>query len=127
MVGHTGKFDAAVKAIEAIDSALGRVVAAVRQAGGEMLVTADHGNAELMLNDETSQPHTAHTTNLVPLLYIGRPAHMTGNGALSDIAPSLLYIMNMEIPPEMTGTPLIEWLSSGEEDEPPAADLELHG
>jgi len=126
MVGHTGKFDAAVKAIEAIDTALGRVAAALRQTGGEMLVTADHGNAELMLNDETSQPHTAHTTNLVPLLYLGRPARMTENGALSDIAPSLLYIMNMEIPPEMTGTPLLEWLPAPEEDGQAEAAPEIH-
>jgi 2,3-bisphosphoglycerate-independent phosphoglycerate mutase len=91
-----------------------------------MLITADHGNAELMLNDETSQPHTAHTTNLVPLLYIGRPARMAENGALSDIAPSLLYIMNMEIPPEMTGTPLLEWLPVAEEDGQADAALELH-
>jgi 2,3-bisphosphoglycerate-independent phosphoglycerate mutase len=127
MVGHTGKFDAAVKAIEAIDVALGRIVAAVRQAGGEVLITADHGNAEMMLNDETSQPHTAHTTNLVPLLYVGRPAIMAEKGALSDIAPSLLYMMNMEIPPEMTGTPLLEWPPVPEESGQTEAALELHG
>ena len=74
MVGHTGKFDAAVKAIEAIDSCLGRVVPAIQAAGGELLVTADHGNAEQMRGRETDQPHTAHTSNMVPLLYVGRPA-----------------------------------------------------
>ena len=72
-------------------------------------------------------PNTAHTTNLVPLLYIGRPARMTENGALCDIAPSLLYIMNMEIPPEMTGTPLLEWLPAAEADEQSVAALKLHG
>jgi 2,3-bisphosphoglycerate-independent phosphoglycerate mutase len=108
MVGHTGKFDAAVKAIEALDACVGRVIDALKRCGGEMLVTADHGNAELMLDSDTGQAHTAHTTNLVPLIYYGRPATMSENGALSDIAPSMLYLMNMEIPPEMTGTPLVE-------------------
>ena len=110
MVGHTGKFDAAVKAIEAIDSCLGRIMDALDSVGGEMLVTADHGNAELMLDKNSGQAHTAHTTNLVPLLYIGRPAQMLENGALSDVAPTMLYLMNMTIPEEMTGTPLLELL-----------------
>ena len=110
MVGHTGKFDAAVKAIEAIDACLGRIVAAIDNCGGEMLVTADHGNAELMLDNNSGQPHTAHTTNLVPLVYVGRPAQMLENGALSDIAPTMLTLMNMPIPPDMTGHPLVELL-----------------
>lgn len=108
MVGHTGKFDAAVKAIEAVDASIGRVVEALERCGGEMLVTADHGNAELMLDNDSGQVHTAHTTNLVPLIYIGRPAEMSEHGALSDIAPSMLHLMNMDIPPEMTGTPLVD-------------------
>ena len=108
MVGHTGKFEAAVKAIEAVDTCVGRIVEALQRCGGEMLVTADHGNAELMLDSDTGQVHTAHTTNRVPLIYLGRPATMSENGALSDIAPSMLYLMDMEIPPEMTGTPLVE-------------------
>ncbi|MEN8204722.1 MAG: 2,3-bisphosphoglycerate-independent phosphoglycerate mutase [Pseudomonadota bacterium] len=111
MVGHTGKFDAAVKAIEAIDSCLGRITDALENSGGEMLVTADHGNAELMLNNETGQPFTAHTTNPVPLIYVGRPAKLLEHGALSDIAPTMLYLMNMSLPPEMTGTPLVELLA----------------
>ncbi len=111
MVGHTGKFDAAVKAIEAVDTCVGRIVDALERCGGEMLVTADHGNAELMLDSDTGQAHTAHTTNQVPLIYFGRPATMSEHGALSDIAPSMLYLMNMEIPPEMTGTPLVELAS----------------
>jgi 2,3-bisphosphoglycerate-independent phosphoglycerate mutase len=110
MVGHTGKFDAAVKAIEAVDACLGRIVAAIDNCGGEMLVTADHGNAELMLDSNSGQPHTAHTTNLVPLVYVGRPAQMQENGALSDIAPTMLTLMNMPIPPDMTGHPLVELL-----------------
>jgi len=127
MVGHTGKFAAAVSAIEAVDKALGRVYDALQKAGGEMLITADHGNAELMLNDETGQPFTAHTTNVVPLLYIGRPAQMAEHGALSDIAPSMLYLMNIEIPPEMTGTPLIELLAASGDSSQSDAAVELHG
>jgi len=126
MVGHTGQFAAAVKAIEVIDTALGRILAALRKVGGEMLITADHGNAELMLNSETGQPHTAHTTNLVPLVYVGRPAQMAEKGALSDIAPSMLYLMNLEIPREMTGTPLIDLLPAGATSQP-ATTTELHG
>ena len=127
MVGHTGNFDAAVKAIEAIDSALGRVSTALINAGGEMLITADHGNAEMMQDSETGQAHTAHTTNLVPLIYIGRPAQFAENGALSDIAPSMLYLMNMEIPREMTGTSLLDLLPDGGDATQPAPAAELQG
>lgn len=127
MVGHTGKFAAAVKAIEYIDTALGRVFAAVQQAGGELLITADHGNAELMLNNETGQIHTAHTTNQVPMIYVGRPAQMSDNGSLCDIAPSMLYLMNMDIPPEMTGTPLIAILPDSGDTEQPVTQVEMHG
>ena len=127
MVGHSGKFEAAVKAIEAIDQALGRVLEALGEAGGEMLITADHGNAEQMLSFDTGQPHTAHTSNLVPLVYVGRPARMAENGALSDIVPSMLYLMDMEMPPEMTGTPLISLLSEEAETSEPVSKVELHG
>ena len=108
MVGHTGDFDATVKAIEAVDQALGKVVEAVEKAGGEMLITADHGNAEQLFDFETGQPHTAHTTNPVPLVYVGRPAEMASTGALEDIAPTMLRLMDLPIPPEMTGRPLVE-------------------
>lgn len=107
MVGHTGRFDAAVRAVEALDTCIGRVADAVKKAGGEMLVTADHGNVEQMYDDGTGQAHTAHTTNLVPLLYIGRNAELVPGGALSDIAPSILHIMGVAIPAEMTGKPLV--------------------
>jgi 2,3-bisphosphoglycerate-independent phosphoglycerate mutase len=127
MVGHTGKFTAAVKAIEVIDAVLGRVYKALKKSGGEMLITADHGNAELMLSSETGQPHTAHTTNLVPLIYVGRPAQMAEHGALSDLAPSMLYLMNIEIPPEMTGTPLIDLLTADGDSSQPDTAVELHG
>jgi 2,3-bisphosphoglycerate-independent phosphoglycerate mutase len=109
MVGHTGNFEATVKAIEYIDDCIGRVVDAVQQAGGEILITADHGNAERMKNKKTGQPHTAHTSNPVPLLYIGRPFALTQNGgALSDIAPTMLDLMGLEKPIEMNGHSLIE-------------------
>jgi len=121
MVGHTGKFDAAVKAIEAVDASVGCIVEALQRCGGEMLVTADHGNAELMLDNDSGQVHTAHTTNKVPLIYFGRPAEMSEHGALSDIAPSMLYLMNMERPPEMTGTPLVELMLDATDDSRPTA------
>lgn len=107
MVGHTGDFDATVRAIEAIDACLGRICKAVQTAGGEMLITADHGNAEQMFDLETGQPHTAHTTNPVPLVYVGRPADMAPSGALQDIAPTLLYLIGLPIPSEMSGRPLV--------------------
>ena len=108
MVGHTGSFAAAVKAIEALDVCLGRVEQALLRAGGEMLVTADHGNAEKMQGDDTGQAHTAHTTNLVPLIYVGRAAEFKGQGALCDIAPTLLDLMGLPKPNEMSGTSLVE-------------------
>ncbi|MDD3529419.1 MAG: 2,3-bisphosphoglycerate-independent phosphoglycerate mutase [Gallionellaceae bacterium] len=109
MVGHTGNFDAARRAIEAIDVCLGRVVPAMLEIGGEVLITADHGNAECMVDLANQQPHTAHTTNLVPFLYIGRPARLSETGALEDIAPTLLRMMDLPQPREMTGHPLIEF------------------
>ncbi len=108
MVGHTGDFDAAVKAIEALDKCLDKIAAACLKAGGELLITADHGNAEQMRTK--TQPHTAHTNNLVPFLFISeRHALMEqpGVGALCDIAPSMLYLMGLEQPDEMTGRPLL--------------------
>jgi 2,3-bisphosphoglycerate-independent phosphoglycerate mutase len=107
MVGHTGDFDATVQAIEFLDGCIQRLVDALQESGGELLVTADHGNAEQMFDRATGQAHTAHTTNPVPLLYIGRPADMAASGSLQDIAPSILYLMHLPIPPEMTGRPLM--------------------
>lgn len=101
MVGHSGHYDAAVKAIEALDTALGEVWAALEKVGGEMIVTADHGNAELMLNEKTGQAHTAHTNNPVPLLFAGRDATCAEHGQLSDIAPTMLSLMGLPIPEEM--------------------------
>lgn len=108
MVGHTGKFEAAVKACEAVDAAIGRVVDALDKVGGECLITADHGNAEQMLNPETGQAHTAHTCEPVPLLYIGRDAQPANGGALQDIAPTVLNLMGLPQPEEMTGTNLMQ-------------------
>jgi 2,3-bisphosphoglycerate-independent phosphoglycerate mutase len=127
MVGHTGKFAAAVKAIEAIDVALGRVLEALQSVGGEMLITADHGNAEQMLDEDSGQAHTAHTSNLVPLIYVGRPAALAEHGALSDIVPSMIYLLNLEIPPEMTGTPLVTLQDAAATGAGKAAGAELHG
>jgi 2,3-bisphosphoglycerate-independent phosphoglycerate mutase len=109
MVGHTGILPAAIRAIEAIDACIGRAVEAMRSIGGEVLITADHGNAETMQDHVHHQPHTQHTTNRVPLLYVGRPARLMENGALCDIAPTLLRIMGLPQPPEMTGRPLLEF------------------
>ena len=109
MVGHTGNFAAAVKAIEALDVCVGRIATALRQVGAEALITADHGNAEQMHDPEVNQPHTQHTTELVPLLYIGRNAEFVhADGVLSDIAPTLLQLMNMPVPAEMTGRMLLK-------------------
>ncbi len=109
MVGHTGVLAAAIEAVEALDRCLTRVVAAARAAGCEVLITADHGNAEMMFDPQTGQPHTAHTLNPVPFVYIGRPARLKEGGALQDIAPTLLDMMGLPQPPEMTGHSLIEW------------------
>ncbi|HSH53827.1 MAG TPA: 2,3-bisphosphoglycerate-independent phosphoglycerate mutase [Methylotenera sp.] len=109
MVGHTGNLQAAIKAIETLDTCVGRVVKAMQSAGGEVIITADHGNAEMMLDIANKQPHTQHTTNLVPLIYVGRQAILTPDGALSDLAPTLLHMMGVEQPTEMTGKNLVQF------------------
>ena len=108
MVGHTGILEAAIKAIEALDVCIGRVVNAALESGGEVLITADHGNAEQMIDHSTHQAHTAHTLNRVPFLYVGRKASMIDGGALQDVAPTLLAMMGLPQPLEMTGKPLIK-------------------
>ena len=107
MVGHTGKLDAAIKACEAVDASIGRVLTALEKTGSECLITADHGNAEQMVDNDSGQAHTAHTCEPVPLFYVGRNAIPAKTGALSDIAPTLLHIMGLEQPSEMTGSPLM--------------------
>jgi 2,3-bisphosphoglycerate-independent phosphoglycerate mutase len=107
MVGHTGVMEAAIKAIEALDACIEQVTDAVVAAGGQMLITADHGNAEQMRDPATGQAHTAHTNLPVPLIYVGDKAvKSVDGGKLSDIAPTMLTLMGMEIPQEMTGKPL---------------------
>ncbi|HDK38185.1 MAG TPA: 2,3-bisphosphoglycerate-independent phosphoglycerate mutase, partial [Thiolapillus brandeum] len=118
MVGHTGKFEAAVQAVETLDECLGRVMRAIHKVGGAVLVTADHGNCEKMLDEETGQPYTAHTTTPVPLVYVGpRPARLAESGALCDVAPTLLKIMGLPQPSEMTGHPLITFADEEQEAE----------
>ena len=107
MVGHTGNLDAAIKAVEAIDESVGKVVDAVTRNDGVVLITADHGNIEQMIDYNTGEPHTAHTTNLVPLILVGKEAKLKP-GKLSDLTPTMLDIMGLEKPKEMTGESLIE-------------------
>ena len=108
MVGHTGVMPAAIKAVEAVDHCIGRVVKALHETGGECLITADHGNAEMMLDTESGQAHTAHTSGPVPLIYVGRPANVVEGGILSDIAPTMLHLMSMPVPAEMSGKVLMQ-------------------
>jgi 2,3-bisphosphoglycerate-independent phosphoglycerate mutase len=107
MVGHTGDLKAAIKAVETVDAGLGRIAEAIRQAGGALLVTADHGNCELMRDPETGGPHTAHTTNPVPLLLMGAGDVSLAEGRLADVAPTLLELMDLPKPAQMTGVSLI--------------------
>ena len=109
MVGHTGNYAASIKAVEALDLYVGQVVEAMLAAGGEVLIVADHGNCEQMFDYDSQQPHTQHTTNLVPCIYIGRKALVRDGGALEDVAPTLLRMMGVAQPTEMTGKPLIEF------------------
>ena len=109
MVGHTGDLAAAKTACAAVDAGLGEVLAALEKVGGQMIVTADHGNCETMIDPETGGPHTAHTLNPVPVILVGGPDGVTlRNGRLADLAPSLLDLMGLPKPPEMTGESLLE-------------------
>ena len=110
MVGHTGVFDASVKAVETLDHCLGRIRDALDASGGQCLITADHGNVEQLVDHDSGQPHTAHTSELVPLVYIG-PQAITlepQGGVLSDVAPTLLALMGLDQPSEMTGRSLVQ-------------------
>jgi 2,3-bisphosphoglycerate-independent phosphoglycerate mutase len=109
MVGHTGSLPAAIKAVETVDTGLGRIVAAINKMGGALLVTADHGNCEMMRDPKTGGTHTAHTTNPVPLLLLGAGNRLLhAEGRLADIAPTLLELMGLPKPPEMTGASLLQ-------------------
>ncbi|HZT50390.1 MAG TPA: 2,3-bisphosphoglycerate-independent phosphoglycerate mutase [Stellaceae bacterium] len=109
MVGHTGDLGAAIKAVETVDASLGRIAAAVERAGGAMLITADHGNVEMMRDEATGQAHTAHTTNPVPVVLVNAPAGVTGlaDGRLADLAPTLLALLGLAQPRAMTGRSLL--------------------
>ncbi len=111
MLGHTGVEAAAIEAIEVIDQCLQRIYDSLQKVGGEMLITADHGNVEEIYDEQNQQPHTAHTTNRVPLLYIGRQAKWrdVSHPGLMDVAPTLLYILGLNPPSEMTGKNLLQW------------------
>jgi len=108
MVGHTGSLDAAIAAVEAVDACLATVFAAIRAVNGELLITADHGNVEQMTDSQSGQSHTAHTTNPVPFVYYGRNAQAISGGALKDIAPTMLYLLGITPPAEMTGHSLLK-------------------
>ena len=107
MVGHTGSLEAAIKAIEAVDECVGRVAEAIKNNEGTMLITADHGNAEQMLDYKTGEPHTAHTTNPVPLILVGRENAKLKEGKLADLAPTMLELMGLDKPEEMTGESIL--------------------
>ena len=108
MVGHTGILAAAIKAVETVDQGLGRLAEAIEQAGGALLATADHGNCELMRDPETGGPHTAHTTNPVPVVLLGGGEGVAlSDGRLADLAPTLLALMQLPQPAEMTGVSLL--------------------
>ena len=110
MVGHTGSLDAAIKAVQAIDECVGKVVELVEEKQGNMLITADHGNAEQMIDYSTGEPHTAHTTNPVPLILVtpNKNFKLREGGKLADLAPTMLDLMNLEKPEEMTGESLLD-------------------
>jgi len=108
MVGHTGSIPATVKAVETVDTGLGKIAEAIQASGGALLVTADHGNCEMMRDPATGGPHTSHTTNPVPVVLLGAGNRaLLAEGRLADIAPTLLELMNLPKPKEMTGMSLL--------------------
>ena len=107
MVGHTGNVDAAIKAVETVDKCLGEIIDLLLKKGGKALVTADHGNAEMLIDERDNSPITSHTTNMVPLIAVGIGDVKLKEGILADIAPTILDIMGLEKPKEMTGESLI--------------------
>jgi 2,3-bisphosphoglycerate-independent phosphoglycerate mutase len=113
MVGHTGILEAAVQAVETVDQCLGRLIEVVRRRQGTVIVTADHGNADQMIDYETGGPHTAHTLNLVPILVVAPRYHRIRDGILGDVAPTLLSLMGIPAPKEMTGRSLVATEAAG--------------
>ena len=110
MVGHTGSLSSAIKAVETIDECVGKVVKLVEEKQGNLLITADHGNAEQMIDYKTGEPHTAHTTNPVPLILVTSNPNLKlkSGGKLADLAPTMLDLMKLEKPEEMTGNSLLD-------------------
>lgn len=108
MVGHTGVMEAAIKAVEAVDTCIGKVAEAAQSVGMKVLITADHGNAEQMVNPETGGPFTSHTNLPVPLVMIGDEHQLASGGALCDLAPTVLALMGVEQPSEMSGKSLLK-------------------
>ena len=107
-MGHTGSYEASIKAVETVDDCLRQVIEATQQVGGEILITADHGNVEEMFDEDNNQPHTQHTTLPVPLVYVGdRQLSLDSDGSLADIAPTMLALMDLAQPEEMTGRSLV--------------------
>src|SRR4029079_5407530 len=108
MVGHSGSMEATIRAVETVDECLSRVLRSAEATGTRLLITADHGNAEMMIDPDTGGPHTAHTTNPVPLVSLNEEsvAALRGDGALCDVAPTILRMMGIAQPPEMSGTNL---------------------
>ena len=109
MVGHSGKIEPTVKAVETVDACLGEIEKAIKARGGAMLITADHGNAEMMIDPVTGGPHTAHTTNPVPFIVVaenGKQFSLRADGSLCDISPTILGMLELPEPREMTGTDL---------------------
>jgi len=111
MVGHTGNYEASIKAVEALDRYVGEVVTAMLEHDGEILIVADHGNCEEMFDYDSNQPHTQHTTNVVPCIYIGKKAAIRAGGALEDVAPTILAMMGVKQPEEMSGKNLIQFIN----------------
>jgi len=117
MVGHSGKIEPTVKAVETVDACLGRIESSVRAKGGAILITADHGNAEMMIDPATGGPHTAHTTNPVPFIVVAEHAKqytLKPNGSLRDISPTMLGMLGVDEPKEMTGTDLRAFLKNNQ-------------
>jgi 2,3-bisphosphoglycerate-independent phosphoglycerate mutase len=107
MVGHTGIYEASVRAVEAVDTCIGRIFKAIESKGGTLLITSDHGNCEMMKDPQTGQPFTAHTSNPVPLILTKTGVQLRRRGILADIAPTMLGLLNIPPSPEMTGQDLI--------------------
>jgi 2,3-bisphosphoglycerate-independent phosphoglycerate mutase len=124
MVGHTGVMDAAITAVETVDLALGKLVDAARAKGGAVFITADHGNCELMKDPATGQPHTAHTTNPVPFLYVNdadRAATIKPGGRICDVAPTMLELLGLPKPAVMSGHSLLSRPGAGHAEAEPRA------